>query len=243
LRRRLWLLLALAPIAVLVARPAGEHRLAGYATPLEERSGSQRHNAELSLLQLQGAVIGPGEEFSFNQTVGSFSRDQGYRKAPVSYNGQLITTWGGGVCQTSTTLYNAALLAGMDITERHRHRFMPTYVPPGRDAAVAFTNIDLRFRNPHSFPVRIRGQIRDDRLEIGLYGSQPLRDRPEVVQAVEEFRSPGMYAIGHGRSFGRVRNEGKPGFRASVYRVTDAGRELISTDEYPPMHRIVDYRD
>src|SRR5207302_1442552 len=81
------------------------------------RTKAQKRNAILALKKLDGAVIAPGETFSFNTRVGTWSRDQGYRRAPVSYNGTLIASWGGGVCQTSTTLYNAALLAGMKIID------------------------------------------------------------------------------------------------------------------------------
>jgi vancomycin resistance protein VanW len=230
------------PFALLLARPGGEHTVAAYATPLEERTRAQRHNAELSMIALDGAVVESGAEFSFNRRVGTFSRDAGYRKAPVSYNGQLIDTWGGGVCQTSTTLYNTALLAGMEVLERHRHQFAPAYVPPGRDAAVAFSNIDLRFRNPHPFPVRIRGRVQAGKLLVEMVADRPLRVRPEVVQVVRNIRAPGEYAIGSGRDFGRIRNSGKPGCEVTVYRIVGDRRELISTDEYPPMHKVVDYR-
>jgi hypothetical protein len=87
---------------------------------------------------LNGAVIAPGRELSFNHVVASWTPDRGFVLAPVSYDGQLVVDWGGGVCQTSTTLYNAALLAGMEITERHRHFWPPRYAPPGADAAVHF---------------------------------------------------------------------------------------------------------
>src|SRR3989337_693852 len=111
---------------------------------------------------VDGKVLQAGAEFSFNRTVGSWSADRGYVKAPVSYDGELIPSWGGGVCQVSSTLYNAALLAGLEILERHRHRFPARYVPPGQDAAVAQLDIDLRFRNPYRWPVRIEAEAEGD---------------------------------------------------------------------------------
>src|SRR4029079_1760520 len=145
---------------------------------------------DLALSRLNGTVVKPGETFSFNKIVGTFSRDQGYRKAPVSYNGQLVDSWGGGVCQTSTTLYNTALLGGMTIVERNRHRFCPSYVPPGRDAAVAFNTIDLKFRNPYDFPVRIQAVDRRDRLEVEILATHPLKDVPQVVSQVAQIHAP-----------------------------------------------------
>jgi vancomycin resistance protein VanW len=239
-----------APAAALGASAAGwaafgqpaEVCLAEYGTSVEKRTSSQRHNAQLSLDHLNGAIVGSGEVFSFNAVVGTFSRDVGYRKAPVSYNGQLIDSWGGGVCQTSTTLYNAALLAGMEIVERNRHRFAPSYVPVGRDAAVAFSNIDLRFRNPNPFPVRIQGTLKGDRLAIGIYGKAMPGTPPQVYCNVRQVTEPAEFRLGPRRPGGRVRNTGKAGWEVEVYRVSGDRRELISKDSYPAMHRIVDYR-
>lgn len=242
--RTLGALVALGSIAglgLLVRKPQ-EVLLARYGTSLDGRNRSQRHNADLALQRLNNAVIKPGEVFSFNARVGSFSRDQGYRKAPVSYNGQLVDSWGGGVCQTSTTLYNAALLSGMEIVERNRHRFAPSYVPPGRDAAVAFDTIDLKFRNPFDFPVHIRAVDRRDRVEVELLGSHGLPESPQVVAEVRQVRQPGVFLVGDPGKFGRVRNSGKRGWQVCVYRVTGAKRELISADSYPAMNRIVQTR-
>ena len=220
-----------------------ESTLAGYVTPLAGRTRSQRHNAYLAAQKLYGAAIAPGGLFSFNQRVGTFSRDQGYKKAPVSYNGQLIDDWGGGVCQVSTTLYNAALLADMEIVERHRHRFCPSYVPPGRDAAVAFSNIDLRFRNPLPFQVRIHARLEGDLLHIELVGDGTLKEHPQVVQVVSQVEPPETFTIGRPGPAAKVRNTGKPGFDVFVYRSHRRGRELVSHDLYPAMNRVVQYRD
>ena len=165
-------LLLLAGVFLVVRLGIGaspEVELAGYATSLRGRTGSQRHNAKKSAQALDGKVIAPGALFSFNAVVRSWSWNQGYVKAPVSFDGELIRAYGGGVCQTSTTLYNAALLAGLPIVERHPHVFAPHYVPPGRDAAVAQRNIDLRFRNPYPWPIRIAASTNEDRLEIRLF--------------------------------------------------------------------------
>jgi vancomycin resistance protein VanW len=231
-----------ATIGAVALRNSGptERVLATYGTPLEGRMKSQRHNAELCLRRLDGAVIAPGESFSFNKTVGTWSRDRGYRKAPVSYNGQLVNSWGGGVCQTSTTLYNAALLGGMTVLERHPHRFAPGYVPAGRDAAVAFDRIDLRFANPYDFPVRIEGRIENGRLVVRLLGEG--KPTPvSLVQEVRQKREPRQVRIVGGTN-GRVRNSGKPGYEVLVWRRIGDHRELVSTDDYPAMHRIVEYR-
>lgn len=232
--------LALAAGATALVSMPQETAIGSYSTTLKGRTTAQRHNARLSLSRLVGASVGPGELFSFNERVGTFSRDQGYRKAPVSYNGQLIDDWGGGVCQTSTTLYNAALLGGMKIVERNRHRFAPSYVPPGRDAAVAFSNIDLRFQNTHPYPIRVEGKIVGDRLTVSIVGAEPLTERPQVVSEVREMHSPQTFVLGGQNGRKRVRNTGKNGFEVSVVRISGDRRETISHDTYPPMNRVVE---
>jgi len=232
--------LAAGGVATLFAAPK-ERCLASFSTILENRSRNQRHNALLSAQELNGAVIKPGAVFSFNERVGSFSKDAGYRKAPVSFNGQLINSFGGGVCQTSTTTYNAALHAGLEIVERNRHRFAPNYVPPGLDAAVAYYSIDLKLRNPYPFPVRFRAGIEKNRLVVGLYGAgtpSSVTVNPEVRQV----RMPLTFEIGDRSAAGKMRNTGKAGFYVQVYRTVDGHRELVSSDNYPAMEAVVDRR-
>jgi len=219
-----------------------EHVLASFGTPLSGRSHSQRHNSLLALSRLKGTVIQPGATFSFNRRVGTFSQDQGYRRAPVSYNGQLISDWGGGVCQTSTTLYNAALLAGMKIVERHRHRFAPGYIPPGRDAAVAYSNIDLKFQNPFPFSVRIDGSVQGEVLILSLIGPKSMPAKPQILSEIRETQDYETFRIGKPSGEPMVRNSGKEGCEVAIYRITGDRRELISMDTYPAMNRVVDYR-
>lgn len=224
-----------------------EGRIAGFVTNLSGRTRGQRLNSSLAARKLDGAVIPAGEVFSFNDRVGSFSRDAGFRKAPVSYNGQLISDWGGGVCQTSTTLYNAALLAGLEVVERHAHHFSPGYVPPGRDAAVAFRSVDLRLRNPYPFPIRVRAFSEGETLQVYLIGSQPDEPLPQVIHRINHVDTPktlrlGGEAMGGSNKALRIRNSGKVGYDVTVERVFPGRRERISHDYYPAMTRIVEPR-
>jgi len=216
-----------------------ERIIGSYSTSLQGRTSGQAANARLALQRVINAEIAPGEEFSFNRRVGSFSRDRGFRRAPVSYNGQLIDDWGGGVCQTSTTLYNAALLAGLTILERHPHRFSPSYAPPGRDAAVAYTNVDLRFRNPFSYLLRIVGDSSGNRLNLRIVGTGPVAPKAEIVADIRELRPPQTLFMGDGPGRHRVRNVGKAGYEVLVYRQSGDRRESISHDTYAVMNRVV----
>lgn len=227
--------------------PPPEVSLAGYATSLAGRTRNQRHNARLAASSLDGIVIPPGATFSFNHTVKSWSADQGYRKAPVSYDGELVPAFGGGVCQTSTTLYNAALRAGLPIVERHHHVFAPHYVPPGCDAAVAYPNIDLRFRNPYSWPLRLHVATEGDQLIAEIRGAHRPDSAAEVVPHVLTATTPERitYAVADntpGRVF--TRNPGQTGYRVVTYRIfTRNGhtirRERLSDDTYPTLDRII----
>ena len=212
--------------------------LASFSTSLEGRTYAQRHNALLAVDKLKDVRLGLGQVFSFNNQVGSWSRDQGYRRAPVSYNGTLIADWGGGVCQVSTTLYNAALLSGMTIVERSHHQFAPSYITPGRDAAVAFGDIDLKFQNPLPYPVTIEGKIDHDRIVCSITAEKQLTVKPEVVSEIKEVREPRIFRLPSDGGTHFIRNTGKPGCEVWTYRVTGDKRELVSTDSYPVMNVI-----
>lgn len=223
--------------------------IAGYATSLIGRTKSQRFNARKAAKMLDGALIPPGAVFSFNRVVRSWSFDQGFLKAPVSYDGELVRAYGGGVCQTSTTLYNAALLANLPIVERHSHVFAAHYVPPGRDAAVAQKTIDLRFRNPYPWPIRIHASTTDDRLDIRIIGSE-LPDEQVAVEsrlldATRPQRLTRLVVLPNGTA-GRtyLRNPGATGCRVITERVVLRGdrevrRERISDDTYEAMDRVI----
>lgn len=229
--------------------PPPEVMIAGFATSLQERTASQQHNARRAAAAINGAVIPPGAVFSFNKTVKSWSMDRGYVKAPVSYDGDLIRAYGGGVCQTSTTLYNAALLAGLPILERHSHAFAPHYVPPGRDAAVAQYDIDLRFKNPYSWPIRILAAADEDRLDIQILGSQKPRTsvdlETEILSTVLPQRLTRV-ALTSEASANRpyLRNPGATGCRVVTFRIYSANgkevrRERLGDDTYQAMNRVV----
>jgi vancomycin resistance protein VanW len=226
--------------AMLFSLPKGEECIGSWASPLAGRTSAQRHNAIRAAERLDGAVIRPGEVFSFNRRVGSCSRDQGFLRAPVSFNGQLVITWGGGVCQTSTTLYNAALLGGMEVVERHPHRFAPTYVPPGRDAAVAYDSFDLKFRNPYDVPVRVRCSVEGGQLVVRLCAAGAQKPEVRVWQDVRHTAQPITLTIGSGGRHSRLRTQGAPGFDVVVHRSIDGREEVVSSNRYPALNTIVE---
>lgn len=238
----LWVVAALGFVGWL-ARPPEERELANFATSLAGRTRNQRHNARLAARALDGVVIPPGGEFSFNRTVGPWTRDRGYKRAPVSFGGEMVITWGGGVCQVSSTLYNAALLAGMTILERDHHVWAPLYVPAGRDAAVALGLADLRFVNPYPEPVRLHAEVRGETLLCRFTSkARPEAEFQVVTEIKERLPSPPLVRYDQDLPAGRrVRHaSARPGCTVRTYRLTlRQGRvvekELLSEDEYKAM--------
>jgi vancomycin resistance protein YoaR len=119
---------------------------------------------------LDGVVLTPGEEFSFNKTVGERTASAGYKEALIIVNDEFVPGLGGGVCQVSSTLYNAVENANLTITERHPHSLEITYVPPGQDATVAYPYLDFKFANNTSGLLLIRSSIHGNTLTFELYG-------------------------------------------------------------------------
>jgi vancomycin resistance protein YoaR len=236
-------------VSRLAAAQPGDVEIAGFATSLHGRSAGQRHNAALAVRAINGKVIASGAVFSFNKTVGSWTVDRGYVKAPVSFDGELVPAFGGGVCQTSTTLYNTALLAGLRVLERHHHVFAPSYVSPGRDAAVAQYDIDLRFQNPYTWPVHIQARIMGDRLEVRLLGREQPKAGVEIVTDILSTTPPARltYTIPTGDGSAQrtyLRTPGATGYRVITYRIfagdgREVRREQLSDDSYQSMNRLV----
>lgn len=138
------------------------------------RNGNIKHAAAA----INGTVLQPGEEFSFNQTVGQRTEEKGYGGAPAYNEGEVVTEVGGGVCQVSSTLYNAVFRAGLTTTYRRSHTFAPTYVTPGTDATVSWPGPDYKFVNDSDHAIGIRTWYSDQTMNAQIYGVRVL---PEGV--------------------------------------------------------------
>ncbi|MDH7600726.1 MAG: VanW family protein [Armatimonadota bacterium] len=241
-----FLLIAGFSTAVCFVSAPPEHEIGSYATSLRNRKQSQVHNACLAVKAINNTIVPPGGIFSFHKVVGPWTIERGYVEAPVSYNGELIRDLGGGVCQASSTLYNAALLAGLEILERHRHHWPARYAPLGRDAAVAYPDADLRFRNNLPAPVRIVGRIECEKLVFSVLSRcrppYSVRIRTEVRSVVAPsvvVQGAALYSFGG--SGAAV--QGRAGFHVVTYRefVFDSRSrtQVVSEDFYPAFHRVV----
>ena len=144
-------------------------KLASFTTFFDQSNAPRTHNIALAASRIAGTVLNPGEEFSFNQTVGERTEQNGFAVAAVIEAGEFVPGVGGGVCQASTTLFGAALRAGLKITESRAHSLSVGYVPPSLDAMVSSSS-DLRFFNPYDFPVYLLGATSGGSVTFSFYG-------------------------------------------------------------------------
>lgn len=135
-------------------------------------TAARRHNVALSAEYVNETKLNPGELFSFNQTVGRRTTERGFRPAGAFVNGRLVDQPGGGICQTSSTLYYAALIANLQIVERREHGLTVGYIALGHDATVAWGQIDFRMRNNRDFPIMIETVMENNRLTARIIGTR-----------------------------------------------------------------------
>lgn len=129
--------------------------LAKFSTNYNARDTDRTTNLRLAAEKINGTVLMPGETFSYNTVVGERTIAAGYKEAAMYQNGEVVDGLGGGICQISTTLYNAVLYSNLEIVERRNHQFVPSYASAGRDATVVYGSIDFRFKNTRNYPVKI----------------------------------------------------------------------------------------
>jgi vancomycin resistance protein YoaR len=179
------------------------------------------HNVQLVSRLIDGALIAPGSTFSFNETTGERSAERGFREAPVIINGELQNGIGGGVCQVSTTVFNAAFEAGLSIASRVNHALYIPYYPQGRDATVNYPDIDLKFQNDTNKWLLLRTFVGPSELTVALYGT-PVDRRVKAETAplevtgqpaVKRIPDPGMWVGDQ-----VVVDPGEPSRRTSVRR-------------------------
>jgi vancomycin resistance protein YoaR len=161
------------------ARAMGITGLVGGYTTYYGGEPNRIHNVQLVSRLVDGALIAPGATFSFNETTGARTPEQGFREAPVIINGELQNGIGGGVCQVSTTVFNAAFDAGLSIESRTNHALYIAHYPQGRDATVNYPDLDLRFKNDTNRWLLLRTFVGSSALTVNLYG-RPMDRRVEV---------------------------------------------------------------
>ena len=147
-----------------------EKEIAKYTTTIYDTENSRIHNIKLAVSKLDNTIVKAGSEFSFNETIGPMGEKQGYQKATgFDGNGRKIKISGGGMCQISSTLYNAVLIAKFEVTERHPHSRRVYYVPQNKDASVAYGGADFKFKNTSDNKIKISATTDGHDVTIKLY--------------------------------------------------------------------------
>ncbi|TCL32411.1 vancomycin resistance protein YoaR [Anaerospora hongkongensis] len=221
--------------------------LATYTTKFDAKEANRSANIKLSARRINGQIIYPGRTFSFNEIVGPREKNQGFKEALEIVDGEFVPGIGGGVCQVSSTLYNAVLMANMEITERFNHSKPLGYVPIGRDATVAYGVLDFKFTNTSNGPVMIMAEVEKDTLVVGLFGQNHPQEAVEVVSVDRQVIPPAVIKKQDNELYlgeTKVDKQGKPGYEVTTIRVVkldgkEVKREVLAKDRYLPDNTIV----
>lgn len=222
-------------------------RLVTFRTGLGSSSRNRVHNISLACKAIDGTVLLPGDVFSYNETVGPRVPSAGFKDAPVIIGGELQPGTGGGICQVSSTLYNAALLADLKIVRRSHHAFPVHYLPAGRDATVVDGAIDFRFRNTLEHPIAIDAKVTGGAVVFNIYGHPDDKREVSLATSGHSTVGAGIQTISDPKlPKGRrvVEKRAKSGQRVTLSRVVKKDgqvlrQEVISRDYYRPFSGVV----
>lgn len=219
----------------------------GTFTTSYSTSGSSRSaNVENGCKLINGTTLYPGEEFSTYQTVAPFSEANGYYMAGSYVNGKVVDSLGGGICQVSTTLYNAVLLSELEVTERHNHSMIVSYVEPSADAAIAESSgKDFRFVNNLDYPIYIEGITQNKKITFTIYGKETrdaghqVRYESEVLEVINP-PSDTIYADASQPIGYIVSQSAHIGYKAKLWKiVTENGTEVSRTEVNSSSYKMV----
>lgn len=220
--------------------------LASFTSYYKTSEIERTENVRLSASLVNGTILMPGQEFSYNTIVGERSIERGFQIAKVYQSGKVVDGLGGGICQTSSTLYNAVLEADLEVTERRNHSLPVSYVKLGRDATVVYGTTDFRFKNNQQTPIKIEAKASGGVLTIKIFGfeddnktvalkTETVQVRPFTETIIEDTTIP----VGSTQ----ILTKGSNGYVVKTYKtVTVDGvtsePKLISTDTYAPIVQV-----
>ena len=222
--------------------------ISDFSTKYDASNKNRSQNLAIAAGKINGTVLMPGEEFSFNQVVGKRTIQEGYKDAKIYQDGQVVDGLAGGICQISSTLYNAVVKANLEVTERRNHSFTTSYIKAGQDATVVYGVIDFKFKNSRTYPIKISASVDSGIAEFRINGIKeeveydislsPVTTGsiPYTTQYIPDpSLAPGQQVVVQG---------GGNGLKVTTYKDTKldgklVSREVISTDTYRPMNAII----
>ena len=225
--------------------------MAGFTTATT-KDQDRNMNIALSAQAINGRVVLPGETLSFNDCTGQRTPAKGYREAAAIAGGQLIDATGGGVCQTSSTLFNAVVRADLEIVTRSPHAWPSVYVPRGEDAAVDWPRLDFVFRNNSEYPVFIVAWYAEQKVAVEIYGKKlPAGQTIDLVSVTTKETQPSnevLYTRIPEMASGaqKVAKEKRTGYQVDTYKVyyqdgTEAERSRLWRTEYKAIQKEIHF--
>ena len=207
--------------------------LASYSSSFATSSASRANNVILTANRINGKILMPGEVFSYDATIGKRTAANGYREANVYIGNKIESGIGGGICQTSSTLYSAALYANLEIVSRTSHSLPVSYIPAGQDATIAEGYIDLKFKNNTEYPVKILATVNGRKLTCSILGVKNPNITVELSHHQTATYTPTIERTENSaipKGYKHIINKGAPGFAISSKRIVKESGKVIKTE-------------
>lgn len=222
--------------------------LASYSSNYSSSNYNRSTNVALATSKINGIVLMPGKSFSYNGTVGQRTLRAGFKEAGAYANGEVTTAVGGGICQVSSTLYNAVLRANLEVTNRTNHMFQVGYVPIGTDATVSWGAPDFQFKNNRNYPIKIVATTAGKNVYIKIFGLKEDNDYDVEILSYRTGTIPfnttytSDPSLGEGQT--KVVQNGSNGATSVTYKILkrngqEVSRELVSRDRYQPHNQVI----
>lgn len=225
-----------------------ERLIMSFTTDFASSGEGRAHNVSVTAETLHDWYLAPDEVFAYSELVARAEREHEYREAPVILNGKFVPGIGGGICQVSSTLYQAVLRAGLDIVERRNHSLPVAYLPLGHDATYATGAIDFKFRNSTGKHLLIRTEVKDRKLTVKLFGTMPENESYEIESVTIDTVQPKTQTVSNpslpaGRQ--KIVERGKPGYVVETFRThlrdgEVVSRERVSRDTYRSQPTVIE---
>ncbi len=223
-------------------------RLSTYTTRYDSSNVDRSTNLRIACQKINGKVILPGETFSYNKALGERTAKAGYRNGKIYVGGEVVDGLGGGICQISSTLYNAVLEGNLEVLERRNHQFTTAYIPVGRDATVVYGVTDFRFKNTRKYPVRISASAKNGIATVSIYGIKEAEEYTfsfstkvlSTIAPTTKYEEDSSLPVGTEK----VKQQGANGQKTETYITKKLNGKVISTkllsrDTYDAMPRII----
>ena len=222
--------------------------LATFSTRFDGSNYNRNTNIKLAAKKVNGTVILPGEKFSFNTIVGSRTIEAGFKEGTAYVGGKVVPDVGGGVCQVSSTIYNTALLANMQIVERSNHMFTTGYVAASRDATVYYGSLDFVFKNSRKYPIKMVASANGGVCKVSIYGIKEEKEYEVIIQSkITSYINPTTIykedpTLEEGKEI--VEQTAITGCRSEGYKILKlngkiVSQTLLSKDTYKSRNKIV----